>query len=114
MNFCILNKETKTYNYMKKYLTFIKDNRGCIISFDNKIQKEELNNHLRINNIKDDRKNIEVENWIYNHAENFRTFLNSIKILALMVESDDCSFDKFCILVDKYNSIKMSLIDSIY
>ena len=117
LNFCIIPKDEKSYIYSKKYLTYIKDENRCnIMIFDNKLQKIEISDHIRKNNIKFENSDKETQKWIECNAEKFRTYLNSLKVFTLMINNNcgEYTFNEFCILADIYNNIKKDFIDSIY
>jgi len=115
--FSLLEKDEKTYNYSKKYLTFLRENNNnCILMFENKLQFDELEEHFKLNCITEECRNYEAQLWIQKFADRYRRYLNSIKILTMMIDvkEEDYTFDYFSNLVDRYNSAKNNIIDSIY
>ena len=118
MLFSRLEKDKKTYNYSKKYLDFTKEcNGNCIVIFENALQAEELKEHFRINNTpdNDEFRSWEAQVWIGHNAEKFRKYLNSIKLLVIMIDINrEYTFEYFSELVDRFNNMKNNIIDSIY
>jgi len=114
--FCQLEKDEKTYNLSKKYLSFLKNNnKNCVFIFENELQRDEIKQHLILNKTSKDLETYEAEIWIKNHANNFRIYLNSIKILTLMihVKEEEYTYELFAALVDKYNNCK-KIIECIF
>jgi hypothetical protein len=127
MLFCKIEKDDKTYKYLKDYLNFLsnpaKENNN-ILFLDNKIQHEELNMHLYYHEIdpckESKEKECELESWIQNNGKPFRQYLSSIKLLALISYSKgfkkglDLDFKSFTELCDNFNNLKELLIDHIF
>lgn len=99
-HFCFLKEdEEKTYRYLIKFIEFFQKNEPVnkIMTVGNRIQIEELEKHCQINNIKEENKNNERRKWIDNkHGKEFREYLNSITITAIMLYSEnDWSYENF-------------------
>lgn len=128
MLFCKLEADKKTFDYLKEYLDFLYKHDNIehrnILYIDNKIQHQELQNHLHLRHIdpNDDsqRRNEEIEIWIKDNAKPFRRYLSSIKLLACVSytrgfkKSDDLNFFDFENLCNDINSLKDILIDHIF
>lgn len=128
MLFCKLETDKKTYNYLKEYLDFLsvyKDfEKRNILYIDNKIQHQELHEHLKSRFINPDdqseRRNNEVEFWIKDNAKPFRQYLSSIKLLACVSYTNgfksslELKFEDFERLCNQFNSLKDVLIDHIF
>lgn len=124
-SFCSLEKDEKTFYYIKRYLDIIKQGFGEyeVKKLDNTIQKEEIVKHLENNSIEigTDTANMECIKWSEENSENFRIYLNSIKIAAIVVYDEikqygdnDLTFNKFESLADTINNLKFSLINTIF
>ncbi len=120
--FCFLEKDEKTYGYVICYFNVIKEGKS-LMSLDALIQKEEIEKHLRNNDIsKEDRE--AVASWIKKNSSNFRSYLNSIKMVALFIfflhrnSGYDCgesvSFETFCRIAGMWNERKICTADSIF
>ena len=118
-NFSCLEKDDKTFYYVKEYYGRVCCNETlCICDID--IQRHELEDHLKNNN-KDLHDNKEVALWIEKNSRNFRTYINSIKLLTFFIFSNNQinhieNLDKgtFCTYIDIWNNKKHSIIDSLY
>ena len=104
--FCTLEKDNKTFNYFKEYLFYLDSN--SILYIDNKIQHNEIINHLK-NNGYSDSDTYEITKWINKNAKNFRKYLNTIKLIFIIIKCsniniNDLSFEQFCKIEDKINS----------
>jgi len=122
-SFCHLETDKKTYEYFLKYYHAIRDN-SLAWHLDNEIQGEEIADHLKRH--PDCNNKIEKLNWIDNNSLNFRSYLNSIKIIALfsnfMVkmknvnedEQEKIDWKSFAKIVEMWNHHKMIIIDSIF
>jgi len=105
--FCILEKDGKTYSYLKDYIDFLENDKGNILFYDNYIQYMEIEEHIKLNNCTE--KENECIRWIDNYASDFRQYINSIKLLymAWKIKSvNSLNWDSFCELVDKLNDLK--------
>lgn len=88
MLFCRLECDEKTLGYLLRYIDYIiKDEKRNIHNLDNIIQYEEMQLHLKVNNISEDKSNNAILVWSENHAEKFRAYLNSMKELFYSFES---------------------------
>jgi hypothetical protein len=127
MIFCKIEKDEKTYKYLKEYLDFISDENLTnknILNIDNKIQHQELYTHLNFSKIDPNedsaRRHQEIEQWIKNNAKSFRQYLSSIKLIACVSftmgikKGKDLKFEDFIKLCDTINSLKNILIDHIF
>jgi hypothetical protein len=124
-HFCFLEKDKKTFSYVMRFVDFIENNKTKnIISLGNKIQREEIEEHLKRNNIKENAVAEEIK-WVEKNGKGFRIYLNTIKIAALIFYSRDrdcginCTYKKhtfknFCKIVDDINSIKLQIIESLF
>lgn len=122
-NFCILEKDEKTFNYVKRYILAIKkeSSEHDVEKLDCLIQMEEMKNHLIINNIPEDKKNNECIRWADENSEKFRIYLNSIKIVSVIFYEKikqngdiDLNFKNFESISDTINNLKFKLINTIF
>jgi hypothetical protein len=127
MLFCKIEKDEKTFKYLKEYLDFITEDNSPnknILNIDNKIQHEELYIHLNYRKIDPNedslRRHQEIEQWIKNNAKSFRQYLSSIKLLACVAytmgfkKGIDLRYDDFIKMCDNINQLKNVLIDHIF
>ncbi len=80
--FCILESDVKTYSYFQRYIECFEGSNNSL-EFDNRIQAEELANHLRMNGFLQDNTQ-EKLNWIAINGRPFREYLNSIKLVYVI------------------------------
>ena len=122
MPFCILEKDKKTFEYFKKYVEFLESKGNTCLILDNKIQSEEIREHLRrtgIENGVDGRKKEVISQWIHENARPFRDYLNSIK-LAYVVwkcmgkEWSEITWGEFVKIEERLNALKYSCLDTIF
>jgi len=111
--FCILEKDHKTYSYLQKFIEYIKENKmDYIHQLDNYIQKDEISEHLKINGFSENDR-AEIMNWIYKYSSEFRQYLNTIKIAALLwvinFGEKELTWENFCKLEDELNQKKVCL-----
>jgi hypothetical protein len=129
IKFSYIEKDLKTYNYIKEFIDFFeKKESEDIISLENDIQSREIKTHLYLNKIPDwdkNKQNKEKILWSDKYGEDFRHYLNAMKIIALVfvLKDYECffqcvnrefTFDNFCKIVDDYNRLKFKLIDSFF
>lgn len=122
-SFCNLEKDDKTFSYFIQYYQAICSNT-LAWHLDNDIQRAEINDHLARHPEAPDIAEEKLR-WIDDNSVNFRSYLNSIKILALfstfvtqldLVAGDMNHFPRetFHRMVDLWNQHKILLIDSIF
>ncbi len=120
--FSLLEKDDKTYNYVKQYYKVIKEGHSPMI-VDAYIQKNEIERHLCLKCVDpDDQKSI--CEWIQCYSSSFRSYLNSLKMLALsiffmnkyqsLIPAETLSFELFCRAVNIWNERKEEVVDSIF
>lgn len=120
--FCYLEKDEKTFDYVKHYLQVMKNGESTT-PLDITIQRLEIEHHLNANGISHtDRK--AISEWIENNSANFRIYLNSLKMVALFIyyvkkaehlaEENQISFDLFTEAVAYWNERKIEVADSIF
>lgn len=115
--FSYLEKDEKTYNHVKAYYEAMKKGINCY-SIDCVLQKHELEDHLKRCRKEHDQE--EQLNWINQNAEKFRSYINSLKTVALLAyvgseihHHNDFIFDLFCSYVDLYDKEKKIIVDTI-
>jgi len=116
MTFCKLEKDGKTYEYVKKYIIWYMHHQDKdFFELDAQVQAEELKKHLENNNFEN--KNQEILEWIKKYSEKFRMYLNTIKIVfAIWHCTGDTrvpNWEQFCNIVERVDEIKESCLDSI-
>ena len=120
LNFCDLQKDQKTFDYIKKYVNYIDKNEDKLLfELENEIQNDEIEKHLANLNISVDdkyKRNIEAIKWIKLNAEGFRLYLDTIKAVAklylLLLNSVSLVFyckELDCCLEDKINNFNYEL-----
>lgn len=120
--FCYLEKDQKTFDYVKQYLQVMKKGESTT-PLDITIQRLEIEHHLQANNISySDRK--AISEWIDKNSPNFRIYLNSLKMVALFIyyvkkaehfaEEAQISFELFAEAVAYWNERKIEVADSIF
>lgn len=114
--FCLLDNDEKNYNYVKEYYRIIR-NRLSPIKIDAGIQKREIERRLILEGIDPD-DCPRVCDWIGKYSSSIRSYLNSLKILALSIylmgDSVSFSFDIFSRAVSIWNDRKEEVVDSIF
>lgn len=120
--FCYLEKDLKTYDYVKNYLQIMK-NGETTSSLDISIQRLEIERHLAANGISySDQK--AISEWIEKNSANFRSYLNSLKMVALFIyyvkkaehlsDENQLPFELFSEAVSYWNERKIEVADSIF
>ncbi|WP_028972729.1 hypothetical protein [Spirochaeta cellobiosiphila] len=118
MSFCILEKDAKTFELLKSYIKSLDNPDTSCIQVDNQIQANEIKAHLKREGLTEkDSQSILV--WIQDNSENFRQYLNSIKIAYLVcrcmnIEWDHISWEEFCTIEERINSLKGRVLDTIF
>lgn len=115
--FCVLEKDEKTYNYLKNFIIHMHENReDPLVQLDNLIQKGEIQRHLVINGYAENDK-LESLNWVKSYACDFRSYLNTMKIAALYWSlshrNEELTWEAFCELADRIND-KKPYLDAIH
>ncbi len=111
--FCTLEKDEKTYRYLRMVIAYIRENRTeGFQQMDNILQVHEIENHLYLNRLPENDRE-EMVSWIHRHGRGFRVYLNTIKVAALMwswaEEVKQISWEDFCRLVARLNATKACL-----
>lgn len=120
--FCYLENDNKTFDYVKEYLSVLRAGDSPL-TLDITIQKREIEAHLIRNAIpSSDQK--AITDWIEKNSANFRSYLNSIKMVALFLfyvkkaehipEESPLPFELFTEAVAFWNERKIEVVDSIY
>jgi hypothetical protein len=115
MTFCKLEKDKKTFEYVKQYLLWYSQNHDNFLELDSQIQLLEIKNHLENNNYDD--RTTEMLDWIKQNSEKFRIYLNTIKIFFTVWYcshgEQEINWEEFCFTVDKISEIKGICLDDI-
>jgi hypothetical protein len=122
MPFSILEKDRKTFEYFKKYVEFLELEENTCLILDNKIQSEEIQEHLRRtghNSGMDGRKKEIISQWIRENARPFRDYLNSIKLVYVVwkcmgKEWSEITWEEFVEIEERLNSLKYKCLDTIF
>lgn len=122
MPFCILEQDKKTFEYFKLYVEFLeKENNTCLI-LDNKIQSDEIREHLRRSGrdiiLGREKKDI-ISQWIKENARPFRDYLNSIKLVYVVWTCmgkawKDITWEEFVSIGERLNALKHKCLDTIF
>lgn len=118
MSFCILDKDIKTFEYFKKYVQFLETEDNTCHILDNRIQADEIREHLRRNGMDESHKE-EIDRWIDENARPFREYLNTIKLVYVVWKCmgkdwDNIGFDEFHAIEENLNRIKNKCLDTIF
>ncbi len=122
MPFCILEKDRKTFDYVKMYVEFLENNGSTCLVLDNQIQSEEIKDHLRRvgsdANLEGIKKR-EVTRWIKENARPFRDYLNSIKLIYVVWkcmgnEWKEITWEEFVKIQERLNKLKYNCLDTIF
>lgn len=122
IKFCILEKDQKTFDYVKECLLLLERRDKDAKTLDNKIQAIEILAHLERagKNIEEsEERHKEQIFWVDNYACDFRSYLNTIKIAASFlhfkkVKSEVLSYEEFCECCDAVNNLKSLLLENIF
>ena len=111
--FCIMEKDDKTYGYVRLVIDHLRQDKiAGFVQLDNMLQLDEILNHLHRNRLPESHRD-EVLAWIENYGQGFRDYLNTIKVAALMwtwaEDSKDPSWEDFCRLAERINTVKPCL-----
>jgi hypothetical protein len=106
--FVKLPKDEKTFNILKEYIHAVQGNKR-LHSIDCHLQAEEMKIHT-YNSGKDG------NDWTIKHAKNERSYINSIKIIALnfLCFKHELTWESFVFCVDQYNLLYESIINQIF
>jgi hypothetical protein len=112
-HFCKLILEEKTFQILLKYISTCKSGTD-FLPVDNEIQRKELETHIYLNWMD---KNAGVH-WVKDYAKEFRTYLNSIKLLwaahVLEFGHDNAfTYDEYCRLVKNWPNVK-EVLEGLY
>ena len=118
MSFCYLEKDKKTFEYFKEYLRHLESSTSSCFILDNQIQVREMCDHLYSNGYTVDDDGAVIE-WVKNNAENFRNYLNTIKLVYVVWKCmgntwDDINWDNFIRIEDNINQLKSTCLDTIF
>jgi hypothetical protein len=122
MSFSLLEKDQKTFEYFKQYVQFLeKDGNTCQI-LDNRIQANEIEDHLKRNGKESSLSQVkkeEISHWIKENARPFRDYLNSIKLAYVVWKCmgrdwRDITWDEFVKIEERLNQLKYKCLDTIF
>ncbi|MDA3850280.1 MAG: hypothetical protein PF447_03330 [Spirochaetaceae bacterium] len=118
MHFLSLKKDEQSYNWLILYLEHLSMGNKHCLSLDNKIQCQLLTDYLKQSGLSCDNHS-EIHGWIQQNSGEFRSYLNSIKLAALMllnrgIDHTTLNWEDFCNTEDLLNSLKFHCLDSIY
>lgn len=116
---CLLREdEEKSFQYAKMYIDFINDKtpNKNIIHIDNLVQYKEIELHLKNKGIKKILGQKESIEWINSNADNFRQYINTLKLLAMILHCDhqECTYTNYIDKLKTMNDIKLTFIDSLF
>jgi len=115
--FSLLEKNEKTFEHVKEYFEALE--KGIdLFAIDNIIQKRELILHLERHCKESDQQ--ECLNWINENAAKFRNYLNSLRVITLLIFADCLAnhrkglvWEIFCKFIDVWDEQKSKIMDSI-
>lgn len=123
MPFSILEKDEKTFSYFKKYVEYLEGSGNTCLILDNRIQSEEIQNHIANSGLngdisENDRKQ-EISCWIKENARPFRDYLNSIKLAYVVWKGmgkqwKDLTWEEFVRIEELLNDLKYCCLDTIF
>ena len=117
-----MEKDRKTFDYVKMYVEFLENNGSTCLVLDNQIQTEEIKDHLRRvgsdANLEGIKKR-EVTRWIKENARPFRDYLNSIKLIYVVWkcmgnEWKEITWEEFVKIQERLNKLKYNCLDTIF
>ena len=119
LSYCILEKDDKTYNYVREYVRAIQEGKPSIC-VDVCLQKKEIELHLYLNHY-DGQDQRGIKEWIETYSCNFRAYLNSLKMLALYLNilnqsnkeifNSNIPYDVFCRAINLWNDRKIKIAE---
>ena len=89
-NFCYIENDSKTKEYVKLTIEALKSNKS-LLTTDNLIQAHEIERHCECNSDWD--KNKLMCEWVINNGKGFRSYLNTIKLLSLFIMVENIDID---------------------
>ncbi len=123
-------EEKKILNYVKTYMDYIKSvdtffkEKKNIQKIDNRIQHSEIIDHLIRHNINPDEESMvkqqETIQWSNLNSRNFRRYLNSIKLVTLILyawgiyNSENITEEKLLEAIKLINNYDGILLNQIY
>jgi len=118
MGFCKLEKDQKTFKMIQSYIRELNHSPKSCQQIDNLIQAEEIRHHLNINHLPS-KDQEEILHWIQRHSQEFREYLNSLKLVYLVchcMEKDwnEITWEEFCRIEDRINAQKARVLDTIF
>lgn len=118
MKFCHLEKDEKSYHLVLLYMEHFLQNQEHCLKLDNRIQWDEIQNHLRING-RDSDDYHEIQRWIEEHSASYRCYLNTLKLAAFSliaagIDPGTMTWESYCSAGDRLNGLKEYCLDSIY
>lgn len=117
MQFCVLEDDTKTFEYANRYAECFEKNESCL-DLDNSIQADEIATHMWVNRIPPGDQGAKVR-WIMEHGKEFRQYLNTIKLIYVVWTASgrswgEMSFEEFRRIERRINGIKETCLDTIH
>jgi hypothetical protein len=109
-----MEKDPKNYLYFMRYYQL---NNTCteFLKLDNQIQVEEINIHL--SKYSEDEHNKQTFEWTRQNGENFRNYINTIKIICLVfkcMNKTNITQDEFFDMESYINNLKGSCLETIF
>ncbi len=116
--FSVLEKNRKTYEMVRKYISHLKEKNCTCTNLDNHIEMDEIRNWLKEISA-EDHDNEAIALWIRDNGKSFRDYLNTVKLIYLIWfcsadHRENISWEDFCTIGDNLNNIKYTCLDSIY
>ena len=118
MSFCILESDQKTFEYFKKYVEFLETEENTCHILDNRIQADEIRDHLKRHGMDENHKE-EIDRWIDENARPFREYLNTIKLVYVVWKCmgnvwHSIQWNDFNRIQENLNKIKDKCLDTIF
>jgi hypothetical protein len=119
LKFCKLEKDVKSFEYTKKYFQMCKNNKTCsLFGLDDVLQNDEIKEHCQKRRTEDALLNEEAIYWIDTYGSGFRIFLNTIKMLVVLIHCSEnipevLTWEEFCKYVDTLNKFYF-MIETIF
>lgn len=116
MNFQHLNVDKRTFHILLLYIDYLSNHGRSCFELDNLVQVAEMEKYLESS--EGSSKELLLQ-WIKKHGGDFRAYLNSIKIAALIlisqgINQDSLSFEKFSQTCCQLNLQKEHCLDSLF
>ena len=117
--FSLLKQDDQTYHHVCEYYRLIQGGHSPYRT-DLLIQRQAIAGFLKENNL-DEEDCESITLWIKNNSSTFRSYLNSVKIVALFLQGIESKsapglpdYACFCRIINLWNKRKSKILDSLF